>query len=226
MEASKIERYVFETQEDWKDFRKGLFTSSQIHRLMADPTKKEKEAGETLSKGAKSYILELIANVEAEPKKDFYSSAMEWGNEQEPQAVLRLAEILGKDVTDNDFIYTSIGGYVFFVYDKKSGGTPDVILESAIVEIKCPDSNTHRYYRTFVHSKNIALELPDYYDQMQHNMMLCKKDMCLFMSFDPRYKDKNKQHHIIEVKADKARQQEILEKIELAHERKEFWMQL
>jgi hypothetical protein len=226
METSKIERFVFETQDDWKDFRKGLFTSSQMNRLMASPTKKEIEAGERLSKGAKTYILELISNMEAEPKKEFYSSAMEWGNEQEPQAVLRLAEMLGKDVTDNDFIYTSIGGFVFFVYDKKSGGTPDVILNDAIVEIKCPDSHTHRYYRTFVNSDNISVELPDYYDQMQHNMMLCQKDTCLFMSFDPRYKEAKKQVHIVEVKADKIRQHQILGKIELAHEQKEAWLLL
>jgi hypothetical protein len=224
METNKIERFVFETQDDWKDFRKGLFTSSQINRLMASPTKKEIEAGEKISKGAKTYILELIANVEAGFKKEFYSSAMEWGNEQEPQAVLRLAEMLGKDVTDNDFIYTSVGGWVFFVYDKKSGGTPDVILNDAIVEIKCPDSHTHRYYRTFVNSDNIASELPDYYDQMQHNMMLCQRDMCYFMSFDPRFKDVNKQVHLIEVKADKDRQQQILDKIELAHAQKEAWL--
>jgi hypothetical protein len=226
MEANKIERFVFETQDDWKDFRKGLFTSSQINRLMASPTKKEIEAGEKISKGAKTYILELIANVEAGYKKEFYSAAMEWGNEQEPQAVLRLAEMLGKDVTENDFIYTSVGGWVFFVYDRKSGGTPDVILNDAIVEIKCPDSHTHRYYRTFVNSDNIALELPDYYDQMQHNMMLCQRDMCYFMSFDPRFKDVNKQVHLIEVKADKDRQQQILEKIELAHTQKEAWLLL
>lgn len=217
MEASKIIRQVFETQEDWKDFRKGLFTSSQINRLMAKPTKKEIEAGEVLSKGAKSYVLELISNVKAKPKEQYYSPAMEWGNDQEPQAVLRLAELMGKDVTDNDFIYTSIGGFVFFTYDNKSGGTPDVILNDCIAEIKCPDSQTHLYYRLYVNADNIAEELPDYYDQMQHNMMLCQRDKCIFLSYDPRFKDVSEQIHVVEVLADKARQQEILQKIEYAY---------
>lgn len=217
MEANKIERFVFETQDDWKDFRKGLFTSSQIYRLMADPTKKEKEAGEVLSKGAKTYILELISNVEAKPKQQYYSPAMEWGNEQEPQAVLRLAELLGKDVTNSDFIYTSIGGFVFFINDKKSGGTPDVILLDAIAEIKCPDSHTHLYYKLFVNEANIESELPDYYDQMQHNMMLCQKDKCYFLSYDPRFKDTSKQLHLVEVLKNNERCQQILTKIEQAH---------
>ena len=222
MEANKITRSIFETEDDWKDFRKGLFTSSQINRLMAEPTKKEKEAGEVLSKGAKTYIMELIANVRAKPKTQFYSASMEWGNEQEAQAVLRLAELYGHDVTDNDFIYTSIGGFVFFTYDNKSGGTPDVIMPPAIAEIKCPDSHTHLYYSLNVNAETIADELPDYYDQMQHNMMLCKKEMCVFMSFDPRFKEVNEQVHVVEVLADKVRQQAILEKIEHAHHYKEM----
>lgn len=217
MEASKIIRQVFETQDDWKDFRKGLFTSSQINRLMAKPTKKEIEAGEVLSKGAKTYVLELISNVKAKPKEQYYSPAMEWGNDQEPQAVLRLAELLGKDVTDNDFIYTSVGGFVFFTYDNKSGGTPDVILNDCIAEIKCPDSHTHLYYRLYVNAENIAEELPDYYDQMQHNMMLCQREKCIFLSYDPRFKEVSQQLHVVEVLADKTRQQEILQKIEYAH---------
>ena len=220
MEASKILRQVFETQEDWKDFRKGLFTSSQINRLMAKPTKKELEAGEVLSKGAKSYVLELISNVKAKPKEQYYSSAMEWGNDQEPQAVLRLAELMGKDVTDNDFIYTSIGGFVFFTYDNKSGGTPDVIMNDCIAEIKCPDSHTHLYYRLYVNSDNIFDELPDYYDQMQHNMMLCQREKCIFLSYDPRFKEVSEQIHVVEVLANKERQHEILQKIELAHDLK------
>jgi hypothetical protein len=222
MEASKIQRFVFETDEDWKHFRKGLFTSSQINRLMADPTKKEIEAGEVLSKGAKTYIYELIANVRAEPKTQFYSASMEWGNEQEPQAVLRLAELLGMEVTDKDFIYTSIGGFVFFTYAEKSGGTPDLILPDAIAEIKCPDSHTHLYYKVNVTAENIASELPDYYDQMQHNMMLCQRPKCLFMSFDPRYKEKAEQVHIVEVLADAERQAKILQKIEHATAFKNF----
>jgi hypothetical protein len=180
-------------------------------------TKKEIEAGEVLSKGAKSYVLELISNVKAKPKEQYYSPAMEWGNDQEPQAVLRLAELMGKDVTDNDFIYTSIGGFVFFTYDNKSGGTPDVIMNDCIAEIKCPVSHTHLYYRLYVNADNIFDELPDYYDQMQHNMMLCQREKCIFLSYDPRFKEVSEQIHVVEVLANKERQQEILYKIEFAH---------
>lgn len=107
---TKIERFIYETREDWKEFRKGLFTASQINRLMA---KSKNECG--LSDGAITYILELINNVKGEPKPDIFNAAMEWGNEQEPQAVLRFADDNGLSVNDDNFIYTSVGGFVFLL---------------------------------------------------------------------------------------------------------------
>jgi len=35
---------VFETKEDWSTFRSGLFTASEIHRLLATPKKKDEGA--------------------------------------------------------------------------------------------------------------------------------------------------------------------------------------
>jgi len=55
---------------------------------------------------------------------------------------------------------------------------------------------------------------------------LCQRDMCYFMSYDPRFKEPKKQVHLVEVKADKERQDLILNKIELAHAQKEAWLLL
>ena len=210
---SKIERFIFETKEDWRNFRKGLFTASNINRLMA---KGKSENG--LSDGAVTYILETMNNVIGEPKVDFYSAAMEWGNDQEPQAVLRYAEDNKLSVNDDDFIYTSVGGFVFFVYDKKLGGTPDLILKPKIVEIKCPDSETHLYYKLFVNADNVQKELPKYYDQCQVNMFLCGKKECVLMSFDPRIKKHENQVHYITIPYNKNRVNEILSKVQVAYE--------
>jgi hypothetical protein len=203
-----IERFIYENREDWKQFRKNLFTASQINRLTA---KTKNACG--LSDGAITYILELINNEKGEPKPDIFNAAMEWGNEQEPQAVLRYAEDNNLDVNADDFIYTSVGGFVFFVYNKIAGGTPDLILKDKIVEIKCPNSDTHLYNYLFVNSENFQKEYPIYYDQIQFNMFLCEKKQAVFMSFDPRIKKVENQVKYINIDYDAERVNLILDKI-------------
>lgn len=105
-----IEYKVFENKEDWREFRTGMFTASEINRLMAEPKKK----GEVLSEGAKTYIRERVAIKLAPKEPEYYNSSMEHGNQTEAQAVLAIAKSLGKSVNDSDFIYTSEGGFVYF----------------------------------------------------------------------------------------------------------------
>ena len=123
-----------------------------------------------------------------------------------------------------DVIYTSQGGVVFFTTGKV-GGTPDMIVPDGIVEFKCPNSDTHLYYKLMVNAKNIQSELPRYYDQMQTNMYLCERDKCFFMSFDPRFKNKdkslnyNRAIHVVEVSRDEERIKSILDKVEIAYDK-------
>lgn len=210
---TKIERLIFEHKANWKEFRKGLFTSSQVNRLTANG---KSENG--LSVGAVSYILETINDIKGEPKPDVFNYAMEWGLEQEPQAVLRFANDNNLDVNDDDFIYTSVGGFVFFKYLDIAGGTPDLILKDSIVEIKCPNSETHLYNLLFVNAENIQKEYPVYYDQCQMNMFLTEKKKAVFMSFDPRIKDLKNQAHYININYDSARIELIMNKINAASE--------
>jgi len=211
MNPELITRKIFAEKEEWKDFRKGLFTASNIHKLMAKPKN-------DLSDGAISYILELIQNVYAEPKLDHYNAAMQWGLDNEAQAAARYADILGLSVNDDRFIYTSVGGFVFFIYDEKAGGTPDIILQDHLCEIKCPNSDTHLYYKLFVNAENFAKKLPVYYDQIQMNLFLAQREKAVFMSYDPRFKKEANQVHLIELNADKERQSAIFQKIEIAHD--------
>ncbi len=205
---------IFENESDWKNFRKGMFTASQIYRLLTEPTKKEKLEGEVLSKGAKTYIDECICDMIAEPEPDFYNAAMQRGNEVEPQAVRRFAELNNLDINDNDFIYTSIGGFVFFTDNYETyGGTPDIILKDAIVEIKCPNRVTHLQYKRFKSAQDVKDNVENYYAQMQLNMYLTEKSICYFMSFDDRFKKFEHQHHIVEVPRDDEYILLILDKI-------------
>lgn len=230
----EIKRYIFESKEEWKDFRKSMFTGSRISEIMpngkvlmtpdelaeykkANPKSQAKyrEDETVLSDGAISYILDLIQNVEAEPKTEFYSAAMEWGTVTEPDAINRFCELYGYSLESDDVIYTSFGGAVFFVADGFLGCTPDLIAPTELAQIKCPDSDTHLYYKLFVNESNFATELPDYYDQIQTEMMLAERPTCKFFSFDPRFKIKKMQHHTIQIPANQKRQNQIYAKAKL-----------
>lgn len=191
-----ITRSIFETKDDWGKFRNGLFTASEIHRLLAEP----KNKSELISQGAKTYVLETVANLLAPSEPNYYSQAMDHGNETEPQAVMAFADKYGLDINANDFIYTSTGGFVFFHDDEKGlGGTPDIIISDAIVEIKCPKSSTHLEYLML---KDFT-EIPKaYYAQMQLNMYLTNRDMGFFLSFDDRFYSSKNHIKEIEVKYD------------------------
>jgi hypothetical protein len=191
-----IARHIYETSEDWKAHRRGLFTASQIHRLMSEP----KTKAEFISKGAKTYCQEIIAEMVAPPEPDYYNSAMERGNEVEPQAVLAYAKLRGLDINDKDFIYTSIGGFVFFTdEDMNVGGTPDIVLADRICEIKCPASKTHLEYLLCQTESDIQKLKPEYYAQMQLNMYLTDRKVCDFVSFDDRYFDEALRLKVISV---------------------------
>lgn len=215
--STEVKRYIFDSEEAWLDYRTGIFTASEVDRLLAAPTKKDKEAGEVLSKGAKTYILEKVSAMLGSPKPSFFNAEMQWGKDTEPEAAFNFCEAYGYEVTSDDVIYTSQGGLVFFSNDR-CGGTPDIILPDGLVEIKCPNSVTQLRNKLFLTADNIEEEYPNYYAQMQLNMWLCKRDMTYFVSYDPRLKKGNM--HVIEVKRNEQFVTDMLTIINVAHDYK------
>lgn len=214
---------VFETKEDWANFRKGLFTASEVHRLLAEPKlKADKEAG-NLSEGAKTYVRERVAILLAPEEPQHYNANMERGNEAEPQAVMAYANKLGKSVNDDDFIYTSIGGFVFFTDEEfDAGGTPDIIIGETICEIKCPLSKTHLEYMMITNVEDLKSAVPQYYAQMQMNMWLCDATNGVFISFDDRYYNDAHHLHTVEVPRDDEYIEQIKRKLLKAKEYKQL----
>lgn len=214
----ETKRLIFDNEQEWLSARAGQFTSSEINRLMAEPTKKAKEAGQLLSDGAITYVMEVISAELAEPKQSFINAEMQWGKDNEPSAALELCRLLNLDVNSDEVVYTSQGGIVFFT-NGLSGGTPDLIFYGlkAISEIKCPSSSNHLYYKNYVTADNFQSELPKYYDQIQHNLYLTDMDKCFFFSYDPRFKVASNQSHLIEILRDEFRINQILEKINIAN---------
>lgn len=212
-----MKRYIFETEEEWLKARLGLFTGSEINRLMADPTDKEIKAGEKLSKGAKTYIDECIVGLIAQPKPHYYDYSMQRGKDLEPQAAFEFAKYLGKSVNDDDFIYTSVGGIVFFTDDNDTfGATPDIIVGKKVAQIKCPDSVTHLRYRRLKKAIEFRALCPNYYDQIQTEIHCAECEGAWFVSYDDRFKDESKHLFVLDIPKDEVRIKELIDKIEIA----------
>lgn len=241
--VQKIERFILDTKQEWAGVRKGLFTASRISEILANgkvlmndkelaqfkkdnpkSKAKYKEDETVLGEGALTYIREIIQDLEGAPKEVFYNSAMEWGNLTEPDAAIRYCEMYGYDLYADDVIYTSEGGTVFFVGDNLLGCTPDLILKDRIVQMKCPESSTHLYYKLHVNASNFQNELPDYYAQIQLEMMLTERNICDFFSFDPRYKRESLQTHKVEIPANKDFQNLIYRKALLCEKKKQEYI--
>lgn len=235
-----ITRYVFETEEDWKEKRNWVFTASEINRLMASVSrvmteneliihKKNNPKSRTttivdptlLAEGALTYIIEKISAYYDEPKFVYKSFEMEHGTITEPEAALTLCEILNLNPASDEVIYTSHNGTVFYS-DEVIGGTPDLIFPyiKAIAEIKCPNSQTHLANKLFLTAENFEQKYPIYYDQIQTNLYLTESNLCYFFSFDPRFKKEYLRTHLIEIKRNEERINAIIAKSKIAFDYK------
>lgn len=214
-----IKYAVFETEDEWLDFRAPYFTASEASKLLPEPKKK----GEVLSVGAKSYVRSKAATLLAPREPSYYNSAMEHGKNLEPVAVVAFENYIGKNRDDNDFIYTSDNGILFFYDDEHNlGGTPDILVrEKYCVEIKCPNSDTHLEYLMMLTPEDVKNTVPQYYGQMQTNMYLTQTDECIFMSFDNRFYNENLHSHFITVPRDDEYIENLLIKAKHAKEYKE-----
>lgn len=215
-----IKYAVFETEEEWLDFRAHYFTASEASKLLVEPKKKD----EVLSVGAKTYIRKKAAALLAPREPSYFNSAMEHGKNTEPLAAVKFAAHFGTHIDADDIIYTSENGFVFFYDDEYNiGGTPDLILRilKKSGEIKCPNSDTHLEYLLLKTAEDVKMYLPEYYGQMQTNMYLTKTDECIFMSFDNRFYNEQLHEHYISIPRDDEYIEKLLLKAKFGKEYKE-----
>lgn len=217
-EATEGER-LLSTEEEWLKQRRGLFTASEIYRLLAIT-----DDG-SLSEGAETYCLEKAAEMltEFDPDDVLYATKdIQWGNEQEPHAVERFTQdkmmLLERTNEKQQFVYSP---------DESWGGTPDGVSPDGLdygLEIKCPKSTTHINYRNSIKcGGTLKMIKPVYYWQIQASMYLCGKSRWFFMSFDPRFdKDRAHQSHIVEIQRNDDDIEYMLEKIKLANTRRDM----
>jgi len=97
-------RVIIESEqrsEGWHNARLGMFTSSQIYRLMTKPKLK----GDVLSEGAKTYIMEKVAESLTGIREEVFTTpAMQWGIDNEPLAKRHLARLNNWTIEETSFI--------------------------------------------------------------------------------------------------------------------------
>lgn len=182
--------------EDWKQQRLGKFTASEIHKLLGT------------GKVRDTYILEKATEIlTGEPVTDLSGmKALEWGKKYEKEAYT-----LWEGGTKGYL------GEKFFPYGEWAGGSPDGLKDSKVVEIKCPYNSINHLANLQLENANDLLKLhKDYYAQIQFNMLCTKKKWGVFISYDPRFIQKEKQIKTIAIPQDDVFQKQILENLETA----------
>jgi putative phage-type endonuclease len=154
---------------EWHLSRLGKVTASRVADVMS-----KGKSGESASR--KNYRTELVVQrLTGLPGESFTNAAMEWGTLTEPKARVAYEAELGVFVSQIAFVdHPSIINF---------GCSPDGLIDDGLIEIKCPNSNTH------IESLTDGKAPSKYIPQMQSQMACTGAKWCDFVSFDPRLPD-------------------------------------
>lgn len=192
-------------QNEWEINRLGKLTASKIRNILVKPRSKS----EVISKTALTYLTEKVTELATGTSRQVSTYATEWGNEHEPVAA--------KWISDRypDFEYLGKDSPKFFGYSDFSGGSPDGVSKASrlVAEIKCPENPAnHTAHVMLKTQEDLAKAEPDYYCQIQFNMMCVAKKWGvsfedtsgLFLSYCPLYEGvfQELQFKHIEIKPD------------------------
>lgn len=193
-------------REEWLRKRLGKITCSRFPDLMSSGRSKD----EVFSQTGKAYLRRIVA----ERLGSWYSAsakAMDWGNENEPLAILEYANRFCTFVDNKPFQY--------FAYTEDIGGTPDGLVGAdGCVEVKCPfDPSVHV-------NTLLTREVPkDYEWQVVGHLLVTGRSWCDFISYDPRMTGKQKLC-VIRVERSEPRIEELKKRLVLAVEEVEKMM--
>lgn len=164
--------------KEWFELRRGKFTASEIHKLMG--VKGFGQTGET-------YIYSKAAECLCDDFQEISSPEMRWGTDYEPFAKELFSKSQKIDIVEADFLpMPKLESY--------AGASPDgLIFEKDKllygIEIKCPyTAVNHLKYALLKNGEDLKSEKPEYYWQIQMNMICAEVDSWLFISFHPFFK--------------------------------------
>lgn len=213
IDESTANKWIEQGTTEWDAIRVGRFTASEIWKLMVDPKEKAKKDAGDLSETALTYVNDKVAEVmTGQCKQQGYAFPLVWGKEKEPDARDAFKEKTG-------FECEVVG---FFTFSDHAGGSPDgLVNDDAILEIKCPyDSGTQVEYLQLVDQWDLKRFKRENYWQCQANMLFTNRELCHFVTFDPRMvNEKHRLFHMV-IKKSEEDQQMIIRKIAKATEEK------
>lgn len=192
-----MEIAVEQGTKQWFDARLAKFTSSEWYKLFKSGTRlmtelelADREKGDKrrtvdvlLGDGARTYIREKVAEImtngASAEYKAFESQATDWGKTYEPEARDLFESLTGLE--------TKTCG--FYQYNDIFGGSPDGIIEEVdVLEIKCPINGANHIANRCCKNAADLLELnPEYYIQIQGNLLATGLKHGWFVSYDPRF---------------------------------------
>jgi len=152
---------------EWLSMRLGKVTASRVKDVLT------KGRGNSQSKTAETYMMELIAeSLTGQSKPFFENDAMKWGTETEPQARSMYS-------VNNDFV--AVKEVAFVEHNEFVGISPDgLIADDGLLEVKCPNTTTQ--IKRALSDDYSA----DYKAQIQMQLWVTERKWCDFVSFDPR----------------------------------------
>lgn len=205
------QKHIVQGSVEWDEIRCGRFTASEWHRLMA-PSKREMTPEEmkarpktgtgssaklvydhgTLSEAALTYVKQKVAEtLTGRIKNQSYAFPLVYGKETELEAAEYFQKVTGLRCEE-------IG---FCPYTDHAGGSPDrdIPEDNSFLEIKCPwQSENQIDYLMLTDHFDLKRMYPEYYWQVQSNLMFTGREKAHWVTYDPRFKDEHlKMQHLI-----------------------------
>ena len=165
--------------EEWLRLRLGLVSASRFKDLMTEPKSKADKENGVLSATAKTYMMELIAEILTGKQKEISGRPLDWGKDNEKGAQIEYSFEQGVTVDEIGICLTG---------DKQIGASPDGFVgDYGGLEIKCP-YNSANHIATV-----ISGEMPkEHMAQVQGNMLVNGRKWWDFVSYDPRIDGKGR----------------------------------
>lgn len=196
MKVSNVEQRT----PEWFKLRLGLFTASQVHRLIG-------KSSTTLTKGAKTYIMDKVKEtIYKKAKETPTTEAMQYGIDNE------IAAAKAYQIKFDIFAH-SVG----FVYNSNYGASPDKLIgEMGGVEIKCPFSK-HLDYCLLKTPEDLQRVEKAYFWQCYHGMLCTGRFWWDFVSFDPDPElPEHLRLHVIRIERKDAKMKRLIDALKLA----------
>lgn len=152
--------YFKQTALELSEARSGRITASSVGAILGVDKFRTRD----------DVMRKMVRDYHGKPSEFTGNIATQWGHDNEPNALKSAQQSV-------DFEIEACTEFVAYDYDgMKLGASPDAIRDSGLVEIKCPYAKRNKAVSPLEY-----LEAnPQYYAQMQMQMLCADKQECLF----------------------------------------------